>query len=108
MKGVVIADRALLLAERDTVATALDDLEAGVELPLSDGRVVVLCEDVPFGHKVALTPIGTGDSVYKYGEVIGTATREIGPGEWVHTHNCESTRGRGDHAAPQNAGGDRQ
>lgn len=108
MKGEVIAERALLLAECDTVATALEDLEAGTELPLEDGRVVFLREDVPFGHKVGLTSIGAGDSVYKYGEVIGRATREIEPGEWVHTHNCESTRGRGDHAAPQNAGGDRQ
>lgn len=108
MKGEVIANCALLLAERDTVATALEDLEAGTELPMEGSRVVVLSEAVAFGHKVALTPIGAGDSVYKYGEVIGRATRKIEPGEWVHTHNCESTRGRGDHAAPKNAGGDRQ
>ena len=108
MKGEVIADRALQLAERDTVVTALEDLEAGIELPRSDGRVIVLREEVPFGHKVALTRIDAGDSVYKYGEVIGRATRDIEPGEWVHTHNCESTRGRGDHETPQKAGGDPQ
>ena len=32
----------------------------------------------------------------KYGEIIGQATEQIDPGEWVHTHNCKSTRGRGD------------
>lgn len=108
MKGRVIDERALLMAERDTVVTALDDLEVGAELPREDDETVVLSEDVPFGHKIAFTPIETGDSVYKYGEVIGKATQDIDPGEWVHTHNCESTRGRGDHAAAAAAGGEEQ
>jgi altronate dehydratase small subunit len=37
-----------------------------------------------------------GDSIIKYGEVIGVATREIAPGQHVHVHNLESRRGRGD------------
>ncbi|WP_226023766.1 UxaA family hydrolase [Halomicrobium salinisoli] len=101
MKGAVIDDVALVMTDDDTVATALADLEAGRDLPVDgvDGcepDSVTLCEDVPFGHKVALTAMAPGDPVYKYGEVIGEAAAAIDPGEWVHTHNCESRRGRGD------------
>ena len=98
MNGRVLDDVALLLAEDDTVATAVDDLSAGREITY-DGRTVRLTEDVPFGHKVALTEIAAGDEVRKYGEVIGRATEAVAPGEWVHTQNCESTRGRGDLSA---------
>ncbi|AUV80370.1 altronate hydrolase [Salinigranum rubrum] len=98
MKGRVLDDRVLLMSDDDTVGTAVDDLTADTELDY-DGERVVLSEDVPFGHKVALAAHEPGDAVRKYGEVIGTATARIDTGEWVHTHNCESTRGRGDRAA---------
>jgi hypothetical protein len=39
--------------------------------------------------------------VVKYGAPIGSATRDIGPGEYVHTHNVKSdylpTLARGEH-----------
>lgn len=98
MKGVVLDGAALLLSEDDTVATALEDLVEGRVVDHA-GSQIVLSDDVPFGHKFALEPIDVGDSISKYGEVIGRATQDIEPGEWVHTHNCESTRGRGDLSA---------
>jgi altronate dehydratase small subunit len=96
MKGRVLDECALLMTDRDTVVTALEDLESGREIALGEGESVVLREPVPFGHKVAVARIDSGDHVVKYGEVIGEATERIEPGDWVHTHNCESTRGRGD------------
>lgn len=87
----------------DNVATALADLAAGtrVQLPRQDGATgrpgeVVIRTPIPFGHKVALRAIRTGEAVRKYGEVIGLATTAIAPGEHVHVHNVESQRGRGD------------
>ncbi|WP_331233326.1 UxaA family hydrolase [Natronorarus salvus] len=103
MKGRVLDECALLMTERDTVATALEDLESGREIALGEGESVALREPVPFGHKVAVTAIDAGDRVRKYGEVIGEATERIEPGAWVHTHNCESTRGRGDVASASGA-----
>ena len=95
MKGDVIDDAALVMDRRDSVATALEDLETG--RTLSDGkRDVTLSDEVPFGHKFALEPIDRGDAIFKYGAVIGRATDDVPAGTWVHTHNCESTRGRGD------------
>jgi altronate dehydratase small subunit len=108
VKGTVVGDVALVMDAEDAVATALDDLTAGDELPPTDGTPVdapiEIREEVPFGHKVALRRLDAGDEVRKYGEVIGRATVAIDPGEWVHTHNCESTRGRGDLTA---SGGER-
>ena len=95
MKGQRDSDSVLVLADDDTVATAIEDLEAGARLSVSD-REIETTRAIPFGHKVALRPAERGMKVYKYGEVIGRATEDITPGEWVHTHNLESTRGRGD------------
>lgn len=46
--------------------------------------------NVPAGHKIALKNIKKGDSVIKYGMVIGKATKNIKQGEWVHSHNLKS------------------
>ena len=56
---------------------------------------------VPSGHKVARRAIAQGEFVIKYGEIIGRATQDIAPGEWVHTHNL-ATRldGAGAPSAP--------
>ncbi|MFC4360343.1 UxaA family hydrolase [Halobium salinum] len=98
MKGDVFGDVALRMARSDNVATAIADLDAGVEVE-TDADPVALVDDVEFGHKFALAPITAGEEVRKYGEVIGRATADVAPGEHVHVHNCESMRGRGDLAA---------
>jgi altronate dehydratase small subunit len=102
VKGAVIDGVGLVLNGDDNVATALDDLSAGRDVEY-DGQTVTLVDDVPFGHKFAIEPLPAGETVYKYGEVIGRTTGDVAPGEWVHTHNCESTRGRGD-VAPNEEG----
>ena len=39
------------------------------------------------GHKIATAPIGAGEAVRKYGQILGFATEAIAPGDHVHTHN---------------------
>lgn len=102
MKGEVLEDLAIHMTSKDNVVTALDDLDRGTEIPYGGGTVE-LVEEVPFGHKIALVACEPGETVVKYGECIGRLTEPVEAGEWVHTHNCESTRGRGDIAA-QNTG----
>ena len=48
--------------------------------------------DIPIGHKVALKPIKSGDTILKYGQDIGKAVADIGQGEHVHTHNVKTKR----------------
>jgi altronate dehydratase small subunit len=91
--------RAIIMAPNDTVATALADLEAWEKVRAKCGREIFETEirnPIPFGHKYALNAIRKGDSIVKYGEVIGVATETIESGELVHVHNIVSLRGRGD------------
>ena len=48
---------------------------------------VTLAEPVARGHKVALRAIAAGEAVLKFGFPIGRATRDIAPGDHVHSHN---------------------
>jgi galactarate dehydratase len=49
---------------------------------LNDGTI--LSQNIPAGHKVALTDIPEGSEIIRYGQIIGNATRLIQRGEWVH------------------------
>lgn len=49
-------------------------------------------QPIDLGHKLAVRRISAGQAVRKYGQIIGFATCDIRPGEWVHTHNL----GRGE------------
>lgn len=71
---------------QDTVAVALRPLAAGETLSFGDGTVTT-AEDIPQGHKVALREMAEGADVIKYGVAIGHATKDIHPGQWVHTHD---------------------
>lgn len=46
--------------------------------------------DIPFGHKIALSDIRTGEKIIKYGYPIGYATKDIKTGEHVHSHNLRT------------------
>jgi altronate dehydratase small subunit len=91
----------IVVNQSDNVATALQPLVRGEVLVVQVGRgagTVTLSEDIPAGHKFALSSIQPGGNVIKYGESIGVASRPIGAGQHVHVHNVEGTRGRGDKA----------
>lgn len=45
---------------------------------------VVLVEDIPMDHKVALESLEPGEAVVRYGHVIGYANRPILRGSWVN------------------------
>jgi altronate dehydratase small subunit len=85
--------RAFKLDRADNVATLLQDAEMeNVEI-MGQGLVLArlpLRESIALGHKVAIGPIRVGCPVIKFGVVIGIATAEILPGDWVHLHNCRS------------------
>ncbi|WP_376096490.1 UxaA family hydrolase [Roseomonas sp. CCTCC AB2023176] len=52
------------------------------------GAGIAALRRVPAGHKVALRPIAQGEPIRRYGQVIGFATRDLPPGEWVHVAEC--------------------
>jgi altronate dehydratase small subunit len=91
--------KALVANERDNVATAIADLAEGDAVTVRRGGqelTITVVEDIPCYHKFALSAIGKGTTVVKYGEAIGEASDDIAAGRHVHVHNVESRRGRGD------------
>lgn len=86
----------LRISPQDNVVVATVRLELGQPVELPEGGSVVLADTIPAGHKLAMVSIGRGEPVMKFGVDIGTAVRDIAPGEHVHVHNLESERMRGD------------
>ena len=76
----------------DMVAVALKPLSKDAVLDV-DGAAVTLLEDIPQGHKFALTDIEAGSQVIKYGCSIGVAKEDIKKGSWVHIHNVKTGLG---------------
>ncbi|KLU60691.1 altronate dehydratase [Peptococcaceae bacterium CEB3] len=79
----------LRLNDADNVAVALRDLKEGEKVHLGSLEITLL-EDVPGGHKVAVSDIAEKENVVKYGFPIGQATEAIASGAWVHTHNMHT------------------
>ena len=88
-KSEAIDPRLLQLSPDDNVGVAKRLLEAGESVILCS-VTVVLETRIPTGHKLALVPIAAGEKVLKHGAPIGSATADIGPGQYVHTHNVKS------------------
>ena len=99
--------KAIVMKPIDNVATVVEAQKRGSEITIDlSGRMqtIRVLEDIPFAHKFAIRDIGRGEAIVKYGEVIGIATADIQQGQYVHVHNLESCRGRGDHPADTQEG----
>jgi altronate hydrolase len=76
----------LRLHPDDDVVIANRRLAAGT-LVETDAGPVALAADIAAGHKIATRARAIGQSVRRYGQVIGVATVAIAPGDHVHQHN---------------------
>lgn len=85
--------RSLLINPRDNVAVVLEEARQGDHIIVNEQNITLL-NDTIFAHKVALQDFQAGDTILKYGEDIGFATRSISKGEWIHTHNMGCKRGK--------------
>jgi galactarate dehydratase len=66
----------------DTVAIIVN--EGGLPAGTRFDSGLVLVEDIPEAHKVALVDMPAGAPVLRYGSVIGFAASAIAKGSWVH------------------------
>jgi len=76
----------LHLHPHDNVLVAKTALALGQEIPELGVRTRA---QVPAGHKIAARRIAEGEQVKKYDTVIGVATRDLEPGDYVHSHNLQ-------------------
>ncbi|MDA9598245.1 altronate dehydratase family protein [bacterium] len=76
----------IVLNKNDNVAVTPFIIPAKTKI---EGQNISSIDDIPFGHKICLKPVNTGDPVIKYDQIIGFASKNIFPGEHVHSHNLE-------------------
>jgi len=72
----------LRLHPDDNVVVAVNGLSPG---DVAEGVKIV--RRIPPGHKAAVRPIAKDAPALKFGQIIGFATQDIVPGDWVHEHN---------------------
>lgn len=74
----------------DNVVVALTKLDA--HTPIANGNTAAItASEILRGHKIALADLDPGQPVIKYGFTIGKATQKIRSGDWIHSHNLETT-----------------
>jgi altronate hydrolase len=85
-----------------------DDSVAIARVPLSPSQTIIIngvelrvIQPIPAGHKIALKPIGRGENVVRYGQVIGRASQAIGAGEHIHLQNLSFEEGSRDYDFPE-------
>lgn len=81
--------RFLIMNPKDNVATALEEISKEDTVKV-DNKDITVNRKIKFGHKFALKDIKKGEYIYKYGEIIGKAKKDINIGDWVHTRNIKS------------------
>lgn len=74
----------------DNVAVTFSLLPAGTTIEVTGCEPFAVSDEIPVGHKVALTTIPAGEQVIKYGVSIGIAGCDIAKGELVHTQNVKT------------------
>ena len=83
---------------KDTVAVVVvEGITAGMALSgwiMDEDKMtsVNARQDIPIGHKVALTDMNPGDTVWKYGVDIGKVVAPIKAGEHAHVQNIKTKR----------------
>lgn len=70
----------------DNVVVTINDIAAHTEIGVAN---IASRSPIPAGHKIAILPLDPGESILKYGQIIGFASEPILPGEHVHTHNVK-------------------
>jgi len=91
---------AVYLSPDDNICVAARNLKPGEVLDIAC-TTITLSAPARLGHKIAVRPIGKGQYVRKYGQIIGQATEAIEPGQWVHSHNLINGDFVRDHAKSQ-------
>lgn len=83
------SNAAIHLDRSDNVVVCCRQVRVGEVIDLGFTQLE-LVEDIDLGHKIAVTSLDKGAKIIKYGMPIGSATRAIAKGAWVHMHNMQS------------------
>jgi (2R)-sulfolactate sulfo-lyase subunit alpha len=65
---------------------------SGLSMQTGASMTITACDDIPLGHKIAVTAISDGDTILKYGHDIGKAIADIPLGGHAHVQNVKTKR----------------
>jgi (2R)-sulfolactate sulfo-lyase subunit alpha len=87
----------LVHEKADNVGVATVDIQAGEKaqglfMDTQEKIDMQAVQEIPLGHKIALTQLKVEDAVIKYGHDIGRVVADIKTGEHVHIHNLKTRR----------------
>lgn len=98
--------KCMILHPKDNIGLLVSsNSKQGQIIEVSKKRVK-LKKAIPQGHKVAIRKIKYKEPIVKFGQVIGISKKDILPGEHVHIHNIEFSRGvqfSGKYSTPRRA-----
>ncbi len=80
--GYLDVSRYIKVNEKDNVAIVVNDEGLGKGAILDNK--LELQDNIPFGHKFALKNLKKGESVIRYGEIIGYVNQEVSKGQWIN------------------------
>ncbi|ULT54910.1 galactarate dehydratase [Neobacillus drentensis] len=78
-------NRIIKINDNDNVAITVNAIPAGT---IANGDILVN-QDIPQGHKIALCNIGEGEPIVRYGVTLGYALHSIKKGDWINEHMLE-------------------
>jgi altronate hydrolase len=84
---VAAKKNALLIHPDDNVVVVFEAIPANGTVCWDEASRIEASQEIPVGHKVAVSAIETGAIVRKYGQPIAVAANPIAAGEHVHVHN---------------------
>jgi (2R)-sulfolactate sulfo-lyase subunit alpha len=87
----------LVHEKADSVGVATVEIKAGetakgLYMDTQEQVEIKTLDDIPLGHKIAMTEHQVDDAVIKYGADIGRVVAEIKKGGHVHTQNLKTRR----------------
>jgi (2R)-sulfolactate sulfo-lyase subunit alpha len=87
----------LVHEKADNVGVATVDIKKGEKakglyMDSQEKVEVKALQEIPLGHKIALSGLKKDSSVIKYGHDIGRVVADIRTGEHVHIHNLKTRR----------------
>ncbi len=82
-------DKFIKINPKDNVAVALVAVDKGSKV-IIDHQEIEIIDDIPVGHKVALTTLDVNENVIKYGEPIGHVIENVERGAHVHSQNLKT------------------
>ena len=86
-------ENAIIIKPNDNVVTVIMAINKGDTISYPSCEIPIRANtNIPVYHKVAIRSVRKGEKIYKYGEVIGYATKDIDVGDYVHTHNLSSEK----------------